>query len=110
MRVHQTIPTQYAARLGANYQIDTQIYHIRKARYAALARGEQPAEGLPKGAPQKPNGALDWFLKGLESYRRAEQAARRQEIQQLIAEHGHHGIQRPDDQQTIAAGETDALG
>jgi eukaryotic-like serine/threonine-protein kinase len=64
-----------AARLGSKYQFDTQIYHVRKARYSAIAKGETVAAGLPKDAPQRPNGALDWFLKGLETYRRAEQGA-----------------------------------
>ncbi|MCE9530187.1 MAG: protein kinase [Planctomycetes bacterium] len=74
-----------AARLGNKYQFDTQIYHIRKARYTALAAGEKVADGLPKDAPAKPNGALDWFLKGLESYRRAEQSKNPQTIQEGFA-------------------------
>ncbi len=88
-----------AAQVGQACGLNTQAYYIHKARYLALSRGE-PARavgvpalaGLPgaqdrlkpelqRDAPKQPTGALDWFLKGLESYRagrfaEAGQAAR----------------------------------
>jgi tetratricopeptide (TPR) repeat protein len=63
-----------ARALGKAYKLRTQTYHIRKARYQALAREENasPTPADPD-TPAEPTGALDWFFRGLESYQQAEQ-------------------------------------
>jgi tetratricopeptide (TPR) repeat protein/tRNA A-37 threonylcarbamoyl transferase component Bud32 len=63
-----------AAALGRAYKLWTQTYHIRKARYRAMAREEtDPPVRADLDAPSEPTGALDWFFSGLESYQQAEQ-------------------------------------
>jgi tetratricopeptide (TPR) repeat protein len=69
-----------ANRLAQARHLNTRAFHVRKARYLALSRGEpfDPAR-IDPGAPAGPQGALDWFLEGLDHYQegtRAEQDQR----------------------------------
>jgi tetratricopeptide (TPR) repeat protein len=61
---------EQAGRLGKAFGLDTQTYHLRKARYRDVAQGKMADTLFPREAPAEPTGALDWFLKGLESYRK----------------------------------------
>jgi tetratricopeptide (TPR) repeat protein/tRNA A-37 threonylcarbamoyl transferase component Bud32 len=63
-----------AQRVGDLTGLRTQTYYVRKARYLALGGEEKDAPVLvDAAAPSRPTGALDWFLKGLESYHQADQ-------------------------------------
>jgi tetratricopeptide (TPR) repeat protein len=58
---------------GKAHGLDARTFHLRKARYQAWARGEEPTSAPVDGAaPAGPTGALDWFLAGLDSYRRGQ--------------------------------------
>ena len=47
--------------------METRTYHRRKARYEALARGENLNQArIDPAAPKQPTGTLDWFLEALE--------------------------------------------
>jgi tetratricopeptide (TPR) repeat protein/tRNA A-37 threonylcarbamoyl transferase component Bud32 len=58
-----------ADSLGRAHGLNTRTYHLRRARYLALRKG-QPFDPVQVEAtiPSQPTGVPDWFLVGLESY------------------------------------------
>jgi tetratricopeptide (TPR) repeat protein len=60
-----------AAKLGKIHGLKTRTYHLLQARFLAQSKGELfDLAVAEQTAPRQPLGRLDWFLTGLEEYRK----------------------------------------